>query len=245
MSRASPCHGHLGDDRARIAGAHAGGHLGGLSAPAGIAQEPVHVEQARPRQDPLQGDPAELLPEEPQQILLEPISGREVGVAAFAGDDQAPVAVVLDDQSLAQPGAGGDEHHVTAARGARLQRGQLARRQRHDPVGGHLEVVEESYPLGRDGGGQGTLIDDPGQVGRHAAAVHHGSGHPQADGLDRRPGPRREELLDRGLQGREAAAGQGLVSDGHQAALALVEQGERSLGAADVPRENRHFWVPA
>jgi len=59
----------------------------------------------------------------------------------------------------------------------------------------------------------------------------------------RRPGG--EEALDGDLQRVEPAAGQRVLAEEHRTARGPLEEPERGLGPADVPRENRHFWVPA
>jgi hypothetical protein len=158
-------------------------------------------------------------------------------VAALGGEDRAPAAVD-DDDGLAEPGAGGDDGEVAAPERSRLERHQLVLAQRPDAMRRGLQVVQQPHARGVDHGGKPPLVDDPGQVGGHAPAVHHRArdAHTRRRDVCARAGG--EKALDDGLERVELAARHGGLAHEHGRAVARLEQREQRLGATGVAGED-------
>ena len=111
--------------------------------PTVLVEEGEDVGEAVSGDRALVGDVAVVLALEPaQEVVLDLVARREVGVAALGRDGHVP-RPVPEEQRLTEAGAGGDDGAVAGARDAGVQGLQLVRRQHERAVGRRLEVVQE------------------------------------------------------------------------------------------------------
>ena len=144
----------------------------------GVAQEPIDVEQARPRHEALPADVPELKlrPKPLEQLALQRILGPEVGVAAFARKRMMRVAVPVQ-AGFAESRPGGDDGGVPRrVRCARIERHEVLWGERRDTVGVGLEVVDHEDVMDGELGGERAGVHHPRKIRRLASSVANRSG---------------------------------------------------------------------
>jgi hypothetical protein len=147
-------------------------------------------------------------------------------------------AAIPGQHDFAEPGAGRDQGHVGLVRLAGLKPRQRRRPETQHPVRGGLQVVHQLHARRPGALRERGLVDHPRQIDRGASAVDDGSGDPDAGRVDRDGRALQEKLSDR-LLGRRVAVARGHgFADERLPATPLVEEGQRSLGPADVAGED-------
>ena len=210
-------------------------HVGSSSRP-DLLEEAIDVYEPHARHQPLPAHPLELLQQETQQIDLQLVGRREVGVPAL-GRKRLPAPPVPEEPGFAEAGAGGD--HPPVAGGVRRTRVQLEhvlRSEHRDSVGVGLEIVQQPGPGDAQMAGEVARVHHPGKVRGLTAAVLHRPRHPHTGEVHRGPVPRHERLDDF-VEGLVVAAREGLL-DVRLAAAARLEEGQDGLRAADIARED-------
>ncbi|MNE34555.1 hypothetical protein D3C80_1282820 [compost metagenome] len=202
-----------------------------------LGQGAVHVQQARPADQPLDGDPVVAAAQDAQDLVLDRVAGREAGVAAFAGQGHFEAVGVAhqgrDAEARARPQDG--DGRVRIAFGRPAQGGQFAVRHDGRAPGQGLEVVDQLDRV-QPQGLQLGLGHAPGRVGQVDGPVGDRSGHGDdpARRLDRAAV---EEGLHPAQEGRIGLSRKAVEMLQHGAAVDQAGQGEAGVGAADVPDE--------
>src|SRR5437899_1117540 len=120
-----------------------------------------------------------------QQLHLELISGREVGVPALARERMVPEPIPIKARD-SKPGPRRD--HRSIARcifGSFTQRNEIFRFESIDSIGVSFEVIDQSYRIQLELPAEFVGINDPGEIRDFAAAGSYWTCDPEASTLHR------------------------------------------------------------
>ena len=210
-----------------------------LGSAAGVAQEVKHVDQPRTGDNALITDMSMAAGEVAEQLHLQFVARREIGVATLGGEDAISRAVPIH-ASLAQSGAGGDDSLIALGISFHMvQRHDIFRFQSGNSPGVGFEIVDENGLLQIKLGGETCRLDHPGKVGGFNPPVANRAGNAKAGSI-RMQFCSLDELGDDLIQASIFAAGENRC--GHQSEVAVrnIEEGQPCIRSSDVACQD-HF----
>src|SRR5439155_13760106 len=152
-----------------------------------VTKKVVDVLDSWPGENSLTAYAAILLLKIAQQLHLELISGREVGVPALASQRMVPEPIPIKARD-SKPGPRRDHRSIALCIfGFFAERNEILGFESVDSVGVSFEVVDQSYRIQLELPGQLVGINDPGEIRDFAAAGSYWTCNPEARTLHRYP----------------------------------------------------------
>ena len=204
---------------------------------ASVAQKVKYVYQARARDHTLATDVSVATGEVAKQIDFQLVAGREVGMAAFGGENVVLRSVPIH-AGLPESGAGGDYSLVAYGISFYLvQRNYVFGIERRNSPRVGLKIINQNCLFQFEFVGETLGLDDPGKVGGFNPAVANRTGNAEASGI-RMHLCGIDKLGDNLIQTGVFAAGKN--GCGNQAKMAVdnIEERQPCIGPSDVACQN-------